>query len=114
VDLGAGTGRFAIAAARRFGRVTAVDISPAMLAYLRSRAAAAGLTNLERVQAGFLSYQHAGRPPTRCTRATPCRQVHDRATALMMTRLHELLDPNLNTVEQKASRGVASCTKMVA
>jgi hypothetical protein len=32
----------------------------------------------------------------------------------MMTRLHELLDPNLNTVEQKASRGVASCTKMVA
>jgi SAM-dependent methyltransferase len=32
VDLGAGTGRFALAAARRFGHLTAVDISPAMLA----------------------------------------------------------------------------------
>jgi hypothetical protein len=29
VDLGAGTGQFAIPAARRFGRVTAVDVSPA-------------------------------------------------------------------------------------
>jgi SAM-dependent methyltransferase len=60
VDLGAGTGRFALAAARRFGQVTAVDVSPAMLAVLRRRAAAAGVANLECVQAGFLSYQHAG------------------------------------------------------
>lgn len=29
VDIGAGTGRFALAAARRFGHVTAVDVSPA-------------------------------------------------------------------------------------
>jgi CHAT domain-containing protein len=28
-------------------------------------------------------------------------QVDDHATALMMTRLYELLDPNLSTVEQK-------------
>jgi methylase of polypeptide subunit release factors len=32
VHLGAGAGQFALAAARRFGRVTAVDVSPAMLA----------------------------------------------------------------------------------
>jgi len=31
VDLGAGTGIFALAAARRFGHVIAVDVSPAML-----------------------------------------------------------------------------------
>jgi predicted RNA methylase len=43
VDLGAGTGRFALAAARRFGRVTAVDISPAMLEFLRHRVAAAAV-----------------------------------------------------------------------
>ena len=40
VDLGTGTGQFALAAARRFGHVTAVDVSPAMLALLRERAAA--------------------------------------------------------------------------
>ena len=31
VDLGAGAGQFALAAARQFGHVTAVDVSPAML-----------------------------------------------------------------------------------
>jgi SAM-dependent methyltransferase len=62
VDLGAGTGRFSLAAAGRFGQVTAVDISPAMLESLRERAAAAGVANLKCVQAGFLSYQHAGPP----------------------------------------------------
>jgi len=39
VDLGTGTGQFALAAARRFGHVTAVDVSPAMLDLLRERAA---------------------------------------------------------------------------
>jgi tRNA/tmRNA/rRNA uracil-C5-methylase (TrmA/RlmC/RlmD family) len=52
VDLGAGTGRFALAAARRFGQVTAVDISGAMLEFLRHGAAAAAVTNLACVQAG--------------------------------------------------------------
>jgi SAM-dependent methyltransferase len=42
VDLGAGTGQFALAAARRFGHVTAVDVSPVMLKLLRDRAAGAG------------------------------------------------------------------------
>jgi SAM-dependent methyltransferase len=40
VDFGAGTGQFAIPAAQRFGRVTAVDVSPAMLTALRARARA--------------------------------------------------------------------------
>jgi SAM-dependent methyltransferase len=62
VDLGAGTGIFALAAARRFGHVIAVDVSPAMLRVVRERATAAGLENLDCIQAGFLSYQHAGAP----------------------------------------------------
>jgi predicted RNA methylase len=39
VDLGAGAGRFALAAARRFGQVTAVDVSPTMLKLPEERAA---------------------------------------------------------------------------
>jgi ubiquinone/menaquinone biosynthesis C-methylase UbiE len=62
VDLGAGTGQFALAAAKRFRRVVAADISPAMVASLQSRAAEQGLTNLECVRAGFLSYEHTGEP----------------------------------------------------
>lgn len=55
-DLGAGTGQFAVPAARRFGEVTAVDISPAMVALLRERAQ--DLPNLRVVRAGFLSYHN--------------------------------------------------------
>src|SRR5580692_4146809 len=62
VDFGAGTGQFAVPAARRFGRVTAVDVSPAMLAAMRARVAAGGgsLAGLECVRGGFLSYSPAG------------------------------------------------------
>ena len=60
VDLGAGTGRFALAAAEHCARVVAVDVSPAMLEHLRGRASEAGLSNLEAVQGGFLSYRHDG------------------------------------------------------
>jgi SAM-dependent methyltransferase len=60
VDLGAGTGGLALAATQWCRRVVAVDVSPAMLAVLRDRAARAGLRNLECVYAGLLTYAHTG------------------------------------------------------
>lgn len=60
IDLGAGTGQFALAAAAHCERVIAVDISPVMLQRLRSKVDAAGVTNIELVHAGFLSYEHHG------------------------------------------------------
>lgn len=62
VDLGAGTGQFALAAADSFGRVVAVDPSPVMLARLRDSAQQRG-SNIEVVEAGFLTYQHQGVAP---------------------------------------------------
>jgi ubiquinone/menaquinone biosynthesis C-methylase UbiE len=93
VDLGAGTGRFALAAAPRFGRVTAVDVSPAMLAVLRQRAAAAGVANLECVQAGFLSYQHAGPPADAVYTRNALHQLPDFWKALALDRIGGLLRP---------------------
>jgi ubiquinone/menaquinone biosynthesis C-methylase UbiE len=58
IDFAAGTGQFALPAARRFGQVIALDISPAMVAMLRERGAE--LPNLRVERAGFLSYQHDG------------------------------------------------------
>jgi SAM-dependent methyltransferase len=60
VDFGAGTGTFALAAAPVCRRVVGVDVSPAMLAHLRQHAAARGLTTIETVHSGFLSYRHTG------------------------------------------------------
>ena len=62
VDLGAGAGSLAVAAAPLCRRVVAVDVSPAMLTLLRDRAAQLGLGNLEAVQQGLLSYEHQGEP----------------------------------------------------
>jgi ubiquinone/menaquinone biosynthesis C-methylase UbiE len=58
VDLGAGTGTFAVAAAPFCRQVVAVDVSSAMLAELRGKLKGLSLTNVTCVQAGFLTYEH--------------------------------------------------------
>lgn len=62
VDFGAGTGMFALAAAAICRRVVALDVSSPMLEQLRERARQRGLTNLEAVRSGFLTYEHQGAP----------------------------------------------------
>lgn len=62
VDLGAGTGALALAAAAICRRVVAVDISPEMVIATKEKVAALGVSNVECVQAGFLSYEHEGAP----------------------------------------------------
>jgi SAM-dependent methyltransferase len=57
VDLGAGTGVFALAAAPYCRRIVAVDVSQAMNDWLAKRAARDGITNLEIVHGGFLTYE---------------------------------------------------------
>jgi ubiquinone/menaquinone biosynthesis C-methylase UbiE len=93
VDLGAGAGQFALAAAGRFGHVTAVDISPAMLGALRERAAAAGLANLDCVQAGFLSYEPSGPPADGVYTRHALHQLPDFWKALALDRIARLLRP---------------------
>jgi ubiquinone/menaquinone biosynthesis C-methylase UbiE len=93
VDLGAGTGRLTLAAAPHVGRVVAVDVSPAMLALLRERAAMAGLANVECVQAGFLSYQHTGPLADAVYTRNALHQLPDFWKALALDRIAKLLRP---------------------
>ena len=62
VDLGAGTGQLTLAVASSCRRVVAVDVSPVMLAALRRAIAEQRLTNVDVVEAGFLTYEHHGDP----------------------------------------------------
>src|SRR5450631_40111 len=55
IDLGAGTGTFAIAAAARCAHVVAVDVSPAMTASLRIRVDELAIDNVTVVDGGLLS-----------------------------------------------------------
>jgi ubiquinone/menaquinone biosynthesis C-methylase UbiE len=93
VDIGAGSGQFALAAARRFGHVTAVDVSPAMQAVLSKRAAAAGLANLECVQAGFLSYEHSGPPADGVYTRHALHQLPDFWKGIALDRIARMLRP---------------------
>jgi ubiquinone/menaquinone biosynthesis C-methylase UbiE len=93
VDIGAGTGQFALAAARRFGHVTAADVSPVMVEVLRERAAAAGLENLDCVRAGFLSYEHSGPPADGVYTRHALHQLPDFWKAVALDRIARMLRP---------------------
>ena len=60
VDLGCGTGQFALAAAAVCRRVVAVDVSPVMRERLRTKLDESAVDNVEIAAAGFLTYDHAG------------------------------------------------------
>lgn len=91
VDLGAGTGAFALAAAPLCRRVVAVDISPAMLARLRAAAQQRGLDNLDVVQAGFLTYEHQGDPADVIYSRHALHHLPDFWKALALQRLASFL-----------------------
>jgi ubiquinone/menaquinone biosynthesis C-methylase UbiE len=93
VDIGAGTGQLTIAAAPACGRVVAVDVSPVMLSSLRARVGAAQLTNVDVVQAGFLTYEHAGSPADFVYSRYALHHLPDFWKAVALTRLRRILRP---------------------
>jgi ubiquinone/menaquinone biosynthesis C-methylase UbiE len=93
VDLGAGTGQFALVAARSCARVVAVDISPVMLERLRAKREDAGLANLEIVNAGLLSYEHRGRGPDLVYSRYALHHLPDLWKAVALARIARMLSP---------------------
>jgi len=93
VDLGSGTGTFALAVSPHCRRVVAVDISPAMLAYLAAEATEAGIDNVEIVRAGFLSYQHEGDLADIVYSRNVLHHLPDFWKAVALTRVANMLKP---------------------
>jgi SAM-dependent methyltransferase len=93
-DLGAGTGQFAIPAARRFGRVIAVDVSPAMLTALGAKAKTATPAEggPECVRGGFLSYSPAAPVDGIYTR-NALHQLPDFWKVTALRRIADMLRP---------------------
>lgn len=93
VDFGAGTGQFALAASRRFGNITAVDVAPPMIGRLRERAAAEHLANVQCVQAGFLSFQNGGTLFDGAFSRNALHHLPDFWKAIALQRVADLLRP---------------------
>jgi ubiquinone/menaquinone biosynthesis C-methylase UbiE len=93
VDLGAGTGQFALAASAQCGRVVAVDVSPVMLARLREKVADGCASNVEIVHAGFLSYEHRGAPADAVYSRFALHHLPDFWKAVAIARIAQMLRP---------------------
>jgi SAM-dependent methyltransferase len=93
VDLGAGTGQLAVAAARVCARVTAVDVSPVMVARLEAKLDELGIDNVEVVRAGFLSYEHQGRPADIVYSRFALHHLPDAWKAVALERIRRVLRP---------------------
>jgi len=62
IDMGAGTGAFALHAAKHCRKVYAVDVSSAMLERCQEKGEEMGLSNVLYCHGGFLTYEHEAEP----------------------------------------------------
>ncbi len=93
LDIGAGTGTFALAVAPLCRQVVAVDVSLAMLEALRAKLETSGLRNVECVRAGFLTYET---PPGTFDFVYSRNALHhlpDFWKAIALERISEMLRP---------------------
>jgi ubiquinone/menaquinone biosynthesis C-methylase UbiE len=94
IDLGAGTGTFAVSVAPSCRRVVAVDVSAVMTAALRTRIERLGLDNVTVVDAGFLSYIHEGEPVDIVFTRNALHQVPDFWNGIALDRIASFLRPH--------------------
>lgn len=92
VDLGAGTGQFALLAAEQWENVTAVDPSPVMLSRLRQKAVAAG-SSLHIVAAGYLTYERPAESVDLVYSRYALHHLPDFWKAIALARIRGMLRP---------------------
>lgn len=93
LDMGCGTGTFAIHAAGHYRKVYAADVSPEMLKCARDKAKQAGVQNLEFRHGGFLTYRHDGEPLDAASSTVVLHHLPDFWKLVGLRRLAAMLKP---------------------
>ncbi|MBN1362538.1 MAG: methyltransferase domain-containing protein [Sedimentisphaerales bacterium] len=93
LDMGCGTGAFAIHAAPFYDTVHAVDVSKAMLGRARRKARKAGLTNVQFHHGGFLTYEHNAGPVDAVCTSVVLHHLPDFWKLVGLQRLAAMLKP---------------------
>jgi putative AdoMet-dependent methyltransferase len=91
LDVGTGTGEFALAAARSCRNVYAVDLSSGMLSYAEKKARTRGVANVEFLQGGFLTYRHEGEPLNGIVSQIALHHLPDFWKQIALLRMAEML-----------------------
>jgi len=93
IDIGSGTGAFALAAAQCCRKVIAVDVSLPMLEVCRRKARQARLDNIEFCQTGFLTYQHNEAPVDAIVSVAALHHLPDFWKLIALSRMAQMLKP---------------------
>jgi ubiquinone/menaquinone biosynthesis C-methylase UbiE len=93
IDLGSGTGTFAIEAARRGANVHAVDISQAMLARAKAKTDQEGVSGIEFHHAGFLTYEHPEDSVDAIVTTFAFHHLPDFWKGIALKRIYRMLKP---------------------
>ncbi|MFO7976495.1 MAG: class I SAM-dependent methyltransferase [Candidatus Hydrogenedentota bacterium] len=93
LELGAGTGWFALRAARHCQFVHACDVSKPMVEYARLRAEKEHITNIAFHCAGFLTYKHKGNPVDVVVSQLALHHIPDFWKAVALSRIDDVLKP---------------------
>ena len=94
IDMGCGTGAFALHAAPYYRTVYAVDIAKAMLGRARRKARKTGRTNVEFRRGGFLTYEHTDDPVDAIVSVLAMHHLPDFWKFVALHRLTSMLKPN--------------------
>jgi SAM-dependent methyltransferase len=93
VEFGAGTGQFSVEVAPVCARVIAVDVSGLILDQLQIKVVDIGLSNVEIVRAGFLTYEHVGDQADFIYSRYALHHLPDFWKAVAFSRLRRMLRP---------------------
>jgi putative AdoMet-dependent methyltransferase len=91
LEIGCGTGEFAIAAAGRCSKVIAADVSLPMLEFARKKAKKRDVKNIEFHNAGFLTYEHSGEPVDAVVSQIALHHLPDFWKMIALRRVYSLL-----------------------
>jgi putative AdoMet-dependent methyltransferase len=91
IDLGTGTGAFALQAARICKKVYAVDVSRVMLEYAKMKAERTGVKNITFRRGGFLTYPHGDPPVDAIVTNTAFHHLPDFWKGIALRRLNGML-----------------------
>jgi putative AdoMet-dependent methyltransferase len=91
LEIGTGTGNFAIEAAGYCNNVYAIDISSTMIDYAKQKAQTMGISNISFSQAGFLSYEHGGYPLDAIVSNFALHHLPDFWKMIALKRIYQLL-----------------------
>jgi ubiquinone/menaquinone biosynthesis C-methylase UbiE len=94
IDMGCGTGAFALEAAPHYRMIYAVDIAKAMLSRARRKVRKAGLTNIEFRRGGFLTYEHTDNPVDAIVSVLAMHHLPDFWKLVGLHRLASMLKPD--------------------